>query len=196
MTAVKDHLRPICIRVATPLGLDLEVGVAGGEIVVSRWSPAPRSTPRASRATLEEDRALLREARRQVTAYFKRALERFSLPLHFEGTSFECDVWHQVATLRFGEFVSYADIARAVGKPLSHRGVARAMGKTPLALFVPAHRIVGADGKPRGLSPKGRRAWLIRFERQRSNGHKRRIRTLQKAKDELRKPVGRKPVDA
>lgn len=165
MTAVKDNPRPTLLRIATPLGLDLEVGAADGHIVSSRFV-------RRSRKRLGPSESLLREAERQLNLYFKGSLERFTLPLHFEGTPFECDVWRCVAQLRFGEFASYADVARAVGRPLAHRGVARAMGRTSLALFVPAHRIVGADGKPRGLSPKGTRAWLIRFEKEKTSARR------------------------
>lgn len=161
MTRVKRTPSASVLSIPTPLG-ELIVTVAQGAIVSSAFrSRAPKQSERSSGT----DARLRSEIRKQVARYFEGKLERFTLPLAFDGTVFECDVWRQVAQLRFGEFVSYADVARACGRPLSHRGVARAMGRTQHALFVPAQRVVGADGKPRGLSPKGRRAWLIRFER-------------------------------
>ncbi|HZY98990.1 MAG TPA: methylated-DNA--[protein]-cysteine S-methyltransferase [Candidatus Baltobacteraceae bacterium] len=108
---------------------------------------------------------LLLEAAAQVRAYFARRLRRFDLPLKFEGTPFSRAVWECVAGLSFGEFVSYADVARAIGRPLAHRGVAMAMGRTPIDLFVPAHRVVGADGRVKGATPGGPRTALVAFER-------------------------------
>jgi len=161
MTAMKRYPRATLLRIATPLGVDLLVDVAGGRVISSRFARHRKTL--AARAPGKE--RLAREVARQVAAYFKGTLERFTLPLAFEGTPFECEVWRQVASLAFGEFVSYADVARAVGRPLSHRGVARAVGRTQHALFVPAQRVVGADGKPRGVSPASLRLRLIAFER-------------------------------
>ena len=107
---------------------------------------------------------LLRDAREQVQAYFAKRLRRFDLPLAFEGTAFQCAVWQVVSQLEFGALVSYADIARAIGKPLAHGGVAAAMGKSPFDLFVPAHRVVGADGRVRGAGGGSLRRKLLVFE--------------------------------
>jgi methylated-DNA-[protein]-cysteine S-methyltransferase len=107
---------------------------------------------------------LLREARGQVEAYFKRRLRCFDVPLALAGTPFQRAVWELVAGLEFGQLVSYADVAFAIGRPLAHRGVAAAMGKTPLDLFIPAHRVVGADGRVKGSAAGSLRRRLILFE--------------------------------
>ena len=145
------------MRVRTPLGLDLVLMSDGESIFASDFRP-PRAT--AGRG----GDALLREARDQVRAYFARRLRRFDLPLALEGTPFNVAVWRAVADLRFGEIVSYADVARAVGHPRSYRGVAAAMGKTPLDLLVPAHRVIGADGKIKGAGVNSLRRRLLIFE--------------------------------
>lgn len=120
---------------------------------------------RSTRSTHEPLDAILTEAKIQVSAYFKRRLQRFDLPLHFAGTPFQNEVWRAVADLAFGQVVSYADVARAVGRPRAHRGVAAAMGHSPLDLFVPAHRVIGSDGTIRGAAPQSLRRRLLAFER-------------------------------
>ncbi len=153
--------------VATPLHHFLYLESDGSAILASRFV-AGRQPKRAAAPD-----ALLDEAVAQVRAYFARRLARFDLPLRLNGTAFQLDVWHAVASLSFGEFVSYAEIARAVGRPLSHRGVAQAMGRTPLDLLVPAHRVVGADGRVKGSEPGSLRSRLVAFERDKARGRAR-----------------------
>ncbi|MDQ2992355.1 MAG: methylated-DNA--[protein]-cysteine S-methyltransferase [Candidatus Eremiobacteraeota bacterium] len=145
-------------RLETPLGFDLCVAIDGERIVESAFARRLRTQrPRPTHP-------LLREANVQVRAYFARRLERFDLPLAFTGTPFARDVYALVATLAFGEVISYGDVARALGHPLSHRAVAAALGRTPLDLFVPAHRVIGADGKIKGAAPNSLRRRLLKHE--------------------------------
>jgi methylated-DNA-[protein]-cysteine S-methyltransferase len=145
-------------RLETPLGFDLCVTTDGEAILESAFARRLR-TPRP-----RPHHPLLREAQAQVRAYFGRRLERFDLPLHFSGTPFAREVYALVAGLAFGEVISYGDVARALGHPLSHRAVAAAMGRTPLDLFVPAHRVIGADGKIKGAAPNSLRRRLLKHE--------------------------------
>lgn len=148
------------LTILTPLPFVLEVESNQDAIIAARFVRRRR----AAAARVPGD-SLLAEAAAQVRAYFGRRLRRFDLPLKFEGTPFSQAVWECVAALSFGEFVSYADVARAIGHPMAHRGVAMAMGRTPIDLFVPAHRVVGADGRVKGATPGGIRLALVAFER-------------------------------
>jgi methylated-DNA-[protein]-cysteine S-methyltransferase len=147
----------------TPFGKDLLVVSKDGYVVESAFV-----TRRRRRAQPTD--ALLVEIERQLAAYFARKLLRFDLPLLFAGTALRVAAWRAVASLRFGEWVSYADVARAIGRPGAHRGVASAMSASPFDLFVPAHRVIGADGRVRGAAPGSIRERLIAFERRRWEG--------------------------
>ena len=145
------------ISVTTPLGFCLVIEADGMNV---------RSAAFTKQKVRELDARdpLLREAAAQVRAYFARKLEWFDLPLQFDGTPFENTVWRAVSQLGFGHFVSYAEVGRAIGHPRSHRGVAAAMGRTPIDLFVPAHRVIGGDGTLKGCAPRSVRARLAAFE--------------------------------
>ena len=149
------------VEIPTPFGVALRVEATDDAIVAASF------VRRSRRVAAPANHPLLAEARRQVEAYYARRLPRFELPLHFEGTPLSIAVWETVAGLEFGDVVSYGDVARAIGRPLVHRAVAAAMTRTPIDLFVPAHRVVGADGKPRGCGPQSLRARLLAFERSR-----------------------------
>lgn len=152
------HLPPTRCRIPTPLRRDLLIIGNGTAILASHFVPA-----RAGREEKPGD-ALLAQASAQVKAYFARRLRRFDLPLELSGTAFQIEAWRAVAALCFGEFVSYADVARAIGKPLAHRGIAMAMAATTIDLFVPAHRVIGADGLLKGAGPQSIRFHLAEFE--------------------------------
>lgn len=134
------------LRLSTPFGRDLVVVTDGDVICASDFRPASK------RAQARATTGLQREVAAQVRAYAARRLRRFDLPLRLEGTPFAVGVWRLVASLEFGELISYGEVGRALGRPLAHRTVAAAMGKSPLDLFVPAHRVVGADGKLKGAT--------------------------------------------
>ncbi|MBD5635679.1 MAG: methylated-DNA--[protein]-cysteine S-methyltransferase [Candidatus Eremiobacteraeota bacterium] len=147
--------------IATPLKRNLHVVCDDAGIVASRFTTRSRSAVAPAARTHEHLRATLR----QLDAYFARRLPRFDLPLVMAGTPFQLAVWNAVAGLETGELASYAEIARAIGRPNAHRGVAGALAKTPLALFVPAHRVVGSDGRVRGAAATSMRRRLLEFER-------------------------------
>jgi O-6-methylguanine DNA methyltransferase len=146
--------------VATPLKRDLLIVSNGTAILQSLFVARKRSRRN------EPSDALLAEATAQVAAYFERRLRRFALPLHLCGTPLQIAAWRAVASLAFGEFVSYADIARAIGRPGTHRAIAAAMRAAPLDLFIPAHRVIGADGRVKGAVAGSLRARLVSFERE------------------------------
>jgi methylated-DNA-[protein]-cysteine S-methyltransferase len=146
------------LTLSTPVGAVLQVRAAGGRIVACAFHTRMRPT-----TSLPRD-PLLREARAQLQAYFRKRLRRFDLPLALEGTPFQCAVWQLVASLETGELISYGDVARAIGEPLAHRGVAAAMKRTPFDLLIPAHRVIGADGRVKGAGPNSLRRRLLAFE--------------------------------
>jgi methylated-DNA-[protein]-cysteine S-methyltransferase len=96
------------------------------------------------------DGAALAESRRQFKAYFDGELTVFDLRLAPRGTPFQLQVWDALCGIGYGETVSYAEIARRIRRPNAVRAVGAANGANPLAIVVPCHRVIGADGSLTG----------------------------------------------
>ncbi len=83
---------------------------------------------------------------RQLTEYFAGERTSFDLPLRPHGSDFELAVWAQLRQIPYGETRSYGYVATAVGEPGGAQAVGAANGRNPLAIVVPCHRVIGADG--------------------------------------------------
>ena len=82
----------------------------------------------------------------ELEEYFAAQRRDFTFPLDLRGTDFQVACWRALLTIPYGETRSYADIARAVGKPNAFRAVGMANNRNPIAIVVPCHRVIAADG--------------------------------------------------
>jgi len=90
---------------------------------------------------------VLADATEQLRAYFAGERTSFDLPLDMHGNPFEKRVWDELKEIPYGETVSYGEIAARVGAPGAARAVGLANGRNPIAIIVPCHRVIGANGK-------------------------------------------------
>lgn len=105
------------------------------------------------------------KGKQQLIEYFNRQRQQFDLPLTPAGTEFQQRVWKQLATLKYGQLASYKDIAVAIGNPKGNRAVGMANGRNPIAIVVPCHRVIGADGSITGYTGGiEKKAFLLRHE--------------------------------
>jgi methylated-DNA-[protein]-cysteine S-methyltransferase len=144
-------------RIASPLGPLLlaasDQGLAGVwfddqqhrplEATVAAWRENPQHP-------------LLQQAAQQIGAYFQSApgaTQRFDLPLNLSaGTAFQQAVWRALLEIPAGATRSYAQVAQAVGRPAAVRAVGAAIGRNPLTIVVPCHRVVGSGGALTGYA--------------------------------------------
>jgi len=111
------------------------------------------------------EHSLLDRCKAQLAEYFAGTRTTFDLPLASAGTPFQQSVWDALGDIPYGETRSYGDIAGALGKPTASRAVGMANGKNPLAIIVPCHRVVGANGRLTGYSGGlARKEWLLAHE--------------------------------
>lgn len=100
----------------------------------------------------QADHPVLKAAAVQLNDYFKGELTQFDLPLDPIGTAFQVQVWQTLATIPYGQTLSYAELAQRVGRPKAARAVGAANGKNPLSIVLPCHRVIGANGQLTGFA--------------------------------------------
>jgi O-6-methylguanine DNA methyltransferase len=110
-----------------------------------------RSNPRDLREEnnqfkFEESASHLRPYVNELQEYFAGKRRAFDFPLDLRGTEFQIACWQALVEIPYGETRSYADIARAVGKPNAFRAVGMANNRNPIAIVVPCHRVIASDG--------------------------------------------------
>ncbi len=109
--------------------------------------PNPRDLRAESKSLrFEESEHELSRYVRELEEYFADRRREFSFPLDLRGTDFQLACWRALLQIPYGETRSYADIARAVGRPQGFRAVGMANNRNPIAIVVPCHRVIASDG--------------------------------------------------
>ncbi|MFL5297710.1 MAG: methylated-DNA--[protein]-cysteine S-methyltransferase [Phenylobacterium sp.] len=157
-------------RLETPVGVALIVTDEEGCLRAFNWTdyePAMRGwiARHYPKARLDEGRSPA-PVRRAFEAYFAghaRALE--AVPWKASGTPFQLQVWEALCTIPAGETLSYAGLAERIGRPTAVRAVGLANGSNPVAVVVPCHRVIGANGSLTGYGGGlPRKRWLLELE--------------------------------
>jgi methylated-DNA-[protein]-cysteine S-methyltransferase len=131
-------------RIPSPLGPLLLAGTP--DALTDIRLPGERA-PLAPGSGWTASDAPFRDAIRQLEAYFAGALRRFDLRLEPAGTPFQQRVWGALLEIPYGETISYAELARRIGRPDAFRAVGAANGRNPLPIVIPCHRVIGHDGR-------------------------------------------------
>jgi methylated-DNA-[protein]-cysteine S-methyltransferase len=97
-----------------------------------------------------ESKAALRGYEEQLRAYFRGELRNFSCKLDLQGTGFQKKCWAALQRIPYGTTCSYAELAKRVGSPRAFRAVGQANHNNPVAIVVPCHRVIGANGSLTG----------------------------------------------
>ena len=133
--------------ISSPVGRLTLVG-KGDDLVGLYFDKDPLAAK--MRADSRRDDRRLRPAIEQLEEYFAGTRTRFDLSLVPPGTAFQKKVWGALLRIPFGGTASYGEIARAVGRPDASRAVGGANHRNPIAIIIPCHRVIGADGSMTG----------------------------------------------
>lgn len=133
----------------TPLGRMLlaanDEGLTGVHFVGQKYYPAERE------GWIRDGKAL-GKAKEELSEYFEGERAVFTVRLAAEGTPFQKAIWNEIAKVRFGETITYAELARRAGFPNCARAAGAATGRNPIGVIVPCHRILGTNGALTGYA--------------------------------------------
>ncbi len=162
MTATVVSQRTIYATIDSPIGVLTLTSQDGSLTGVQMHEQRHR---REIPADHRHDEPGLAYAIEQLNAYFAGELRDFELPVTLRGTEFQRRVWGALREIPYGETISYGELARWVGNPKASRAVGLANGRNPVAIVVPCHRVIGADGSLTGYGGGlERKVWLLEHE--------------------------------
>lgn len=146
---------------ASPCG-KLLLGAISGRICLCDWMAVGRVEKTTRRLGKRIDASCARDddnddsvlslAAQQLDEYFRGMRDSFSVPLMAAGTEFQTKVWNALQNIPYATTATYRSIARTIGMPGAVRAVANAIGANPMSIFIPCHRVIGADGSLTGYA--------------------------------------------
>ena len=153
-------------RDPSPLG-NLLLAEEEGAIVYCQWEDTIDEQKVAKwTEDKEKNSVLLTEACRQLTEYFTQKRKTFNLPIRLKGTPFQLHAWEGLQQIPYGETLSYAGLARQIGREKTARAVGNANHHNPLMIIIPCHRVVASNGELGGYAVgTARKTWLLEKEK-------------------------------
>ena len=136
--------------IETPLGPLTALASDAG--LMGLWFDRQQHGPGTLDAPVDAAQRWIAQARHELDLYFAGRLREFTVALAPQGTPFQEAVWRQLCAIRCGDTTSYGRIAHAVGSPQASRAVGAAVGRNPISVIVPCHRVIGENGTLTGYA--------------------------------------------
>lgn len=115
-------------------------------LVAVMWDNEDHKRVRLAELIENIQHPMLLKVKQQLEQYFAGQRQQFDLPLDFQGTDFQQQVWQALLTIPYGETRSYKDIALQIGNEKAVRAVGAANGRNPISIIAPCHRVIGSGG--------------------------------------------------
>ncbi len=115
-------------------------------LVAVMWDNEDHKRVRLAELIENIQHPMLLKVKQQPEQYFAGQRQQFNLPLDFQGTDFQQQVWRALLTIPYGETRSYKDIALQIGNEKAVRAVGAANGRNPISIIAPCHRVIGSGG--------------------------------------------------
>ena len=175
MKAALTHANHLILKAAwieTKLGLMIAIADEDGlyllEFIDTRGleNEVRKLIKKLNAAIIFDETKIIKSIKTEIVNYFNGQNFMFNTPIHLMGSSFQSKVWKALLKIPPGETRSYLDIAKSIHAPTACRGVGRANGSNQLAIIIPCHRVINANGDLGGYAGGIiRKQWLLEHER-------------------------------
>ena len=164
-----NHEGQLChTTMRTPVGM-LQIAASTRGVALIGWNAADvaKIAKKLKLEPIEVATPLLDQCIRQLDEYFAGSRREFSLPIHVTGTDNQMNTWAELQRIPYGETISYGEQAKRMGNPKACRAVAQANHNNPVAIVIPCHRVINADGTIGGYAPGVEiKQFLLNLEKQ------------------------------
>lgn len=137
--------------VESPVGA-LKIVVNDQSLLAILWDKEKPNRVRLGEMSEDKKHPLILETEVQLNEYFQGKRKAFSVPLETPGTAFQQDVWKLLGKIPYGEKWTYKEMAMKVGRPDAVRAVGTAIGRNPISIIIPCHRVIASNGGLAGFA--------------------------------------------
>ncbi len=137
--------------VKSPVGF-LKIVVRDQTLVAILWDNEKLNRVRLDQMNEDKKDLLILEVEKQLNEYFRHQRKDFKLPMETQGTSFQQEVWQLLTQIPYSSTWTYKDIAKKINHPKAVRAVGAAIGRNPISIVIPCHRVIASNGSLTGFA--------------------------------------------
>jgi methylated-DNA-[protein]-cysteine S-methyltransferase len=135
----------------SPVG-SLKIVVNDHKLLAILWDNEKLNRVKLEQMTADENHPVILATEKELNDYFSHQRKAFHLPLELRGTAFQQEVWQVLKQIPHGTTWSYKDVAMKMNRPLAVRAIASAIGRNPVSIVIPCHRVIGSNGHLTGFA--------------------------------------------
>lgn len=130
----------------------LKIVVSDQTLMAILWDNEKLNRVRLEQMKEDQNDPLILETEKQLNEYFLQQRKVFNLPVQTRGTSFQQEVWNLLNQIPYGSMWTYKDIALKMHRPQAVRAIGTAIGRNPISIIIPCHRVIGSNGSLTGFA--------------------------------------------
>lgn len=136
-------------------------------LVAILWEKEKNNRVKLQAMTKVDNHPIIQRTEKQLMEYFDKQRTSFDIPIEMNGTDFQNTIWEALSKIPYGKTLSYLQLAQKINRPKAVRALGTAIGRNPLSILIPCHRVIGSDGSLTGFAGGlDKKAFLLNLERE------------------------------